>query len=124
MDELVAVVEQFAIEILLHERQYVLEELVERDLVGTDGSNGELGPREQVLGAYFRRGNFELVSEPRLQAPDDHSLLLEAPAPRQVKVEQGVGDNHGNWKSKIGNRSRESVRFDYRFPIPVLVMLP
>lgn len=95
MDEFILVIQQFAVEVLLDESQDLLQQRVQGHLIRSDRGNRELRPFAQVLRTDFRRRDLELVSKARLQAADDHPLLLQASAAGQMEVEDGVGENHG-----------------------------
>src|SRR5689334_2448038 len=95
VNELVAIGEQLAVQILLHEAKDVLEERIERLLVGADRRHPQLRPLQQVLVADLRRRDPELVANAGLEALDDHALFLQAAAAWEVDVENGVGEDHG-----------------------------
>ena len=98
MDELVAILEDLAVEVRLDERQDVLEQRVERRLVRSDRRHTEGRPLEKILVPDLGRGDFELVADPGLQALDDHPFLFQAATARQVKIKHGVGEDHKSFQ--------------------------
>src|SRR5262245_36257048 len=94
VDELVAVIEDLAVEVRLDECEDVLEQRVERRLVGPNRRDAEGGPLEQVVIPDLGCRDFEVVADPGLEALDDHPFFLEPPAARKVQVEKGVSENH------------------------------
>src|ERR1700682_825165 len=94
MDELIPVFEDLAVEVRLDKPEHVLEQSVERRLIGSHGRDAELAPLQEVLTAHLGRGNLELVPDPGLQTLDDHALLFEAATGGQSEVESGVGEDH------------------------------
>jgi hypothetical protein len=95
MNELVPVIQNFSIQIALDEVEYALQEGVERLLIRSDDADSDLGALQKVLTIDFRDRDLEVIADPALQAAHDHALLLQTPASRQVKIEEGVGNHHG-----------------------------
>src|SRR5262245_9215325 len=94
MDELVAVVEELAVQVFFDEAEHTLEKRVEGLLVRPDRGDADLRTLEQVLITDFGGGNVELVPDAALQALDDHPLLFQAAAPGQMQVEDRVRNHH------------------------------
>jgi hypothetical protein len=94
VEELIVVLEDLAVQVLFHETQDALEQGVEGRLVGSYDGGGELGPLEEVLAADLGAGDLEFLADAALETAKDHPLLLQAPAARQVDVEDSIGDHH------------------------------
>src|SRR5215472_13072584 len=94
MYELILVLEQFAVQVLLHEREHPLQQRVERRLIGADRGDAELGALKQILVADLGARHFKFRADPCLEAPDDHPLFLEAATARQMEIEDRISDDH------------------------------
>src|SRR5262249_21647419 len=94
VDELISVVEELTVQVLFDESEDVLQQGVQGLLVRTDGRHSDLRTLKQILIADFRRRDLELVADAALQTLDDHPLLFQPAAARQVQVEDPVRNHH------------------------------
>jgi len=95
MNELIPVIQNFPIQIALDEVENALQEGVERLLIRSDDADSDLSALQEVLTIDFRDRDLEVIADPALQAAHNHALLLQAPASREMEIEEGVSNHHG-----------------------------